>query len=187
MGLLGTLLGFGAGYVTGMKLGDKPVQMVRDKTQEVRARAGGAPIDIRTVREVMSSTLERITPDGTLAEAAKQMSRAGIGDVLVVDATGLLRGIVTDRDIAIRAVAEDRDPRTTPVVDVMSPPVTTSSTVSVMEAMEIMRRHDIRRLPVVEDGQPVGIVSLGDLSRSSEAGQLLADISAAPADSRMTG
>jgi CBS domain-containing protein len=50
----------------------------------------------------------------------------------------------------------------------------------VAEAMQIMRRHDIRRLPVVEDGQPVGIVSLGDLSASSEAGQLLADISASP-------
>jgi CBS domain-containing protein len=103
--------------------------------------------------------------------------------VLVVDATGLLRGIVTDRDIAIRAVAEGLDPRDTPVVDVMSSAVTISATASVAEAMQVMRRHDIRRLPVLEDGQPVGIVSLGDLSASSEAGPLLADISAAPPDS----
>jgi predicted transcriptional regulator len=61
----------------------------------------------------------------------------------------------------------------------MSSAVTISATASVAEAMQIMRRHDIRRLPVVEDGQPVGIVSLGDLSASSEAGQLLADISLA--------
>jgi CBS domain-containing protein len=183
MGFFGTLLGFGAGYVTGMKLGDKPVRMVRKTTQQLRGQAGGASrIDIRTMREVMSSSLETITPDGTLAEAAKQMSRADIGDVLVVDETGLLRGIVTDRDIAIRAVAEGLDPRDTPVVDVMSSAVTISATASVAEAMQIMRRHDIRRLPVLEDGQPVGIVSLGDLSASSEAGPLLADISAAPPD-----
>jgi len=184
MGFFGTLLGFGAGYVTGMKLGDKPVRMVRTTTEQLRGKAGGkSRIDIRTMREVMSSSLETITPDGTLAEAAKQMSRADIGDVLVVDATGLLRGIVTDRDIAIRAVAEGLDPRGTPVVDVMSSAVTISATASVAEAMQIMRRHDIRRLPVLEDGQPVGIVSLGDLSASSEAGPLLADISAAPPDS----
>jgi CBS domain-containing protein len=63
----------------------------------------------------MSPSLETITPEGTLAEAAKQMTRADIGDVLVVDATGLLRGIVTDRDIVIRAVGEGLDPRDTPV------------------------------------------------------------------------
>ena len=184
MGFFGTMLGFGAGYVSGMKFGNKPLQMVRDKTQQGRAGMGGtSSVDVRTVREIMSSSLETISLEGTLAEAAKQMSRADIGDVLVVDATGLLRGIVTDRDIAIRAVAADRDPRKTPAVDVMSPVVTTSPTSSVMEAIEIMRRHDIRRLPVVEDGQPVGIVSIGDLSRSPEAGSLLADISAAPADS----
>lgn len=184
MGFFGTLLGFGAGYLTGMKLGNKPVQMVRNTTDQLRGKAGGtSKVDVRTVREVMSSSLETITPDGTLAEAAKQMSRADIGDVLVVDASGLLRGIVTDRDIAIRAVAEDLDPRKTPAVDVLSPAVTISPTASVAEAMEIMRRHDIRRLPVAEDGQPVGIVSLGDLSKSSEAGPLLADISAAPPDS----
>jgi CBS domain-containing protein len=77
----------------------------------------------------------------------------------VVDATGLLRGIVTDRDIAIRAVAEGLDPRDTPTVDVMSSTVTISATSSVAEAMQIMRRHDIRRLSVMEDGTPVGIVS----------------------------
>ena len=184
MGFFGTLLGFGAGYVTGMKLGDKPVQMVRNRTQRARGMEGGTSrIDVRTVREVMSLSLETIELDGTLAEAAKQMAGADIGDVLVVDASGLLRGIVTDRDIAIRAVAEGRDPRETPVVNVMSSAVTISATASVAEAMQIMRRHDIRRLPVVEDGQPIGFVSLGDLSASPEAGPLLADISAAPPDS----
>jgi CBS domain-containing protein len=183
MGFFGTLLGFGAGYVAGMKLGDKPVRMVRTTTEQLRGKAGGTSrIDIRTMREVMSSSLQTITPDGTLAEAAKQMSRADIGDVLVVDETGLLRGIVTDRDIAVRAVAEGLDPQGTPVVDVMSSAITVSATASVAEAMQLMRRHDIRRLPVLEDGQPVGIVSLGDLSASSEAGPLLADISAAPPD-----
>lgn len=101
-----------------------------------------------------------------------------MSDVLVEDATGLLRGIVTDLDIAISAVAEGLDPRNTLVVDVMSDAVTISGR-SVAEAMQVMRRHAIRRLPALEHGQPIGIVSLGD--PSSVAGPLLADISAGAA------
>lgn len=197
MGLFGTVLAFGAGYAAGMKIGDRPVTMVRTAKEEARARASslastassirsramraGSTIDVRSVREVMSRAPEMVTPETTLAEAAMMMQRGNIGDVLVADDGGQLRGIVTDRDIAIRAVAEGRDPLSTPVREAMTPTVETiSPSASVQEATELMRRHDVRRLPVVEGGMPIGIVSLGDLAMSRQAQSILADISTAP-------
>lgn len=198
MGLFGTLISFGAGYAAGMKFGDKPVNAFRSVKEEARDKAstlaqtasdlrsramgdGGSTIDVRTVREVMSAAPETVTPETTLADAAKVMDRVDIGDVLIVDGTGQLRGIVTDRDIAIRAVAEGRDPNTTTVEEIMTPTVeTVSSSATVREAIETMRRHDIRRLPVVDGGSPIGIVSLGDLSMSPGSQSVLADLSTAP-------
>lgn len=198
MGLFGTLISFGAGYAAGMKFGDKPVNAFRSVKEEARDKAstlaqtasdlrskamgdGGSTIDLRTVREVMSTAPETVTPETTLADAAKVMDRVDIGDVLIVDGTGQLRGIVTDRDIAIRAVAEGRDPNTTPVEEIMTPTVETiSSSATVREAIETMRRHDIRRLPVVDGGSPIGVVSLGDLAMSPGSQSVLADLSTAP-------
>lgn len=198
MGLFGTLISFGAGYAAGMKFGDKPVNAFRSVKEEARDKAstlaqtandlrskamgdGGSTIDLRTVREVMSAAPETVTPETTLADAAKVMDRVDIGDVLIVDGIGQLRGIVTDRDIAIRAVAEGRDPNTTPVEEIMTPTVETiSSSATVREAIETMRRHDIRRLPVVDGGSPIGVVSLGDLAMSPGSQSVLADLSTAP-------
>jgi len=198
MGLFGTLISFGAGYAAGMKFGDKPVNAFRSVKEEARDKAstlahtasdlrsramgeGGSTIDVRTVREVMSATLETVTPDTSLTDAAKVMDRADIGDVLIVDGTDQLRGIVTDRDIAIRAVAEGRDPNTTTVEEIMTPTVETiSSSATVRETIETMRRHDIRRLPVVDGGSPIGVVSLGDLAMSPGSQSVLADLSTAP-------
>ena len=198
MGLFGTLISFGAGYAAGMKFGDKPVNAIRNVKEEARDKAstlaqtasdlrsramgdGGSTIDVRTVREVMSAAPETVTPDTSLADAAKVMDRADIGDVLIVDGTDQLRGIVTDRDIAIRAVAEGRDPNTTTVEEIMTPTVETiSSSATVREAIETMRRHDIRRLPVVDGGSPIGVVSLGDLAMSPGSRSVLADLSTAP-------
>jgi CBS domain-containing protein len=198
MGLFGTLISFGAGYAAGMKFGDKPVNAFRNVKEEardkvstlaqtasdLRSRAmgeGGSTIDVRTVREVMSAAPETVTPDTSLADAAKVMDRADIGDVLIVDGTDQLRGIVTDRDIAIRAVAEGRDPNTSTVEEIMTPTVETiSSSATVREAIETMRRHDIRRLPVVDGGSPIGVVSLGDLAMSPGSRSVLADLSTAP-------
>lgn len=197
MGLFGTLISFGAGYAAGMKFGDKPVNAIRNAKEDARQKAstlaqtasglrsramgGGSTIDVRTVREVMSATPETVTPETSLADAAKVMERADIGDVLIVDGTGQLRGIVTDRDIAIRAVAEGRDPNTTAVEEIMTPTVETiSSSATVREAIETMRLHDIRRLPVVDGGSPIGVVSLGDLAMSPGSQSVLADLSTAP-------
>jgi CBS domain-containing protein len=198
MGLFGTLISFGAGYAAGMRFGDKPVNAIRSAKEEAREKAStlaqsasslrsramgdsGGTIDVRTVREVMSASPETVTPETTLADAARVMERADIGDVLIVDGTGQLRGIVTDRDIAIRAVALGRDPNTTTVNEIMTPTVeTVSSSATVREAIETMRRHDIRRLPVVDGGSPIGVVSLGDLATSPGSRSVLADLSAAP-------
>lgn len=198
MGLFGTIAAFAGGYVAGMKMGDRPIVAARSMMSEARARAsslaasagslgsraaGGATVDLRTVREVMSAPPETVRPDTPLRDAAKAMQRGDIGDVLVVNEVGELRGILTDRDLAIRAVAEHRDPATAEVGEIMSPIVATlPPAATVHEALDLMRRHDVRRLPVVEDGRPVGIVSLGDLSPSSRAGAALEDISTAPAN-----
>jgi CBS domain-containing protein len=183
MGFFGTVLAFGAGYATGMKLGDRPVEKLRETTQQMRSRTGAMePVDVRPVTEVMSSGVETVGGDTTLVDAAQRMDRANIGDVLVVDAKGMLRGIVTDRDIAIRVVAEGQDPRNKRVGDVMTPAISVGSEAPVQEAMELMREHDIRRIPVVRDAKPIGVVSLGDVSTSVTSRAVLADISAAPAN-----
>ena len=182
MGLFGTALAFGAGYATGMKLGDKPMEKFRETTQQIRGRTGDASaVDVRSVTEVMSTSVETVEGDTSLVEAAQRMARADIGDVLVVDSGGVLRGIVTDRDIAIRVVAEGQDPRSVQVGEVVSPAVSVGSNATVEEAMGVMRQHDIRRIPVVDaTGRPIGVISLGDLSTSRRARGVLADISAAP-------
>lgn len=182
MGLFGTALAFGAGYATGMKLGDKPMEKLRETTQQMRGRTGDAStVDVRSVTEVMSTSVETVQGDTSLVEAAQRMARADIGDVLVVDSGGVLRGIVTDRDIAIRVVAEGQDPRSVQVGEAISPAVSVGSNATVEEAMGVMRQHDIRRIPVVEaTGRPIGVISLGDLSTSRRARGVLADISAAP-------
>jgi CBS domain-containing protein len=182
MGVFGTVIAFGAGYATGMKLGDKPMEKIRETTQQMRERSGnGRLLDIRPVTEVMSSRVETVPGDTTLVDAAKRMSQADIGDVLVVDTGGSLRGIVTDRDIALRVVAEARDPRNIRVGDVMSTAVSVAPTATIEEATSLMRQRDIRRVPVVDTaGKPIGIVSLGDVSASGKARSVLADISAAP-------
>jgi CBS domain-containing protein len=181
MGLFGTVLAFGAGYATGMKLGDKPMEKLRGTTRQMRDRGGASLVDVRPVTEVMSTSVETVPSDTSLVEATQRMARADIGDVLVVDASGALRGIVTDRDIAIRVVAEGQDPRKIRVGDVMSPAVSVGSSATVEQAMAVMRQHDVRRIPVVDTtGRPIGVISLGDLSTSRKAGGVLADISAAP-------
>ena len=196
MGLLWTLGAFAGGYVAGMKMGDRPIEAAKSKMQEARAKATGAGsaaseairgtmpvVDLRQVRDVMSSPAETVGPDPPIPDAAKVMQRKAMGDVLVADASGELRGIVTDRDLAIRSLAEGRDPATTQIGEIMSPiTVTVAPEATVSKALDLMRGHDVRRLPVVEGGKPVGIVTLGDLSRSGDAGRALADISAAPAN-----
>jgi len=131
----------------------------------------------QTVNEVMTADPRTVDMGAPLAEAAVQMRDADIGAVLAVDG-GEVKGIVTDRDIAVRAVAEGRDPATTPVSEICtSEVVTLTADQSVDDALRLMQEHDVRRLPVVQDGRAAGIVSLGDVSKERDSGETLADIS----------
>ena len=134
------------------------------------------------VRDVMTKDPVALDRTVTAAEAARAMRDSDIGAVIVLD-SGTTCGIVTDRDITVRAVAEGEDPTTVDLASICSKnPSTIGPDASIDEALALMRREDIRRLPVVEGDQPVGIVSLGDVSIERDAGDALADISSAPAN-----
>jgi CBS domain-containing protein len=136
----------------------------------------------RTVEEIMTTNPRTLKVDDTVLEAAQLMRDNDIGDVIVVE-DGQVTGIVTDRDIAVRDVAEGRDPESTPLGDIATTGIhAIEPGASVDDALRMMREHDIRRLPVVKNGRPVGIVSLGDLAVEREPDSTLADISAAAPD-----
>ncbi|MFB7463567.1 CBS domain-containing protein [Streptomyces sp. NPDC056224] len=137
----------------------------------------------RQVHEVMTERPVAVEKQTSLAEAARVMRDAGIGDVLVVD-EGRLRGILTDRDLVIRAIAESRDPSDTTVQSVCTNElVTVRPDDGVDHAVDLMRRHALRRLPVeTEDGVLVGVVTLGDLAVEQDPASALSAISAAEPD-----
>jgi CBS domain-containing protein len=136
----------------------------------------------KTVQDVMTRDPVILPPSASLVDAAKTMREGGIGDVVVGDDDELI-GIVTDRDIVIRALAEDRDPNTTTLVDITSRELTTVSPDDTIEtAVRLIREHAIRRLPVVSGGRVVGIVTLGDLALAQDRASALADVSAAPSN-----
>ena len=132
----------------------------------------------RTVSEVMTVAPATVEAGAPVREAARTMREGDVGAIVVLDG-GDLYGIVTDRDVAIRLVAEDRDPATTTVGDIASrDPTAIESDRPEEDAVALMRERALRRLPVVEGGQPVGILTLGDLSVERDPDSALADISA---------
>jgi CBS domain-containing protein len=134
------------------------------------------------VKEVMTAGPITLDQDASLAEAARVMRDRGIGDVIVVEGDDAA-GIVTDRDIVIRGVAEGADPNKTRLGQVVSGDLTSVAPDDPVErAIELMREKAVRRLPVLEGGKPVGVVSLGDLAIQQDEGSVLADISVAPDD-----
>jgi CBS domain-containing protein len=131
------------------------------------------------VRDVMTANPTTLQEEATVADAAKRMRDDDIGDVLVVREGGLT-SIVTDRDIAVRVVAEDRPPEETALRDIASKDLTTvSPDDSIDDAIRIMRDRALRRIPVVEGSRPVGIVAIGDLAVERDTDSTLADISGA--------
>lgn len=132
------------------------------------------------VRDVMTKNPTMLDARTPLIDAARAMREGDYGDVLV-SSDGELCGIVTDRDIVVRGLAEISDISSAELGDVCSRELTTvSPTTDVTEAARTMRERAVRRLPVVENGQPVGIVSIGDLAVERDPDSALADISAAP-------
>lgn len=125
-------------------------------------------------------TTRLVTMDGndTLTAAAQEMRDQAIGDVVVTDGDNVV-GIVTDRDITVRAVAESMDPNSTKLNQIISRDVVTiSQHDDAVAAADLMRTYAVRRLPVVDDGRLVGVISMGDLAVEREPHSVLADISA---------
>jgi CBS domain-containing protein len=156
-----------------------------ETTGQDPAAAGGRPktggqVMKHSIRNVMTPNPTCLAKEATLLEAARAMRDGGIGDVIVLDGE-TVSGILTDRDIVVRAVAEGRDPARTRISEVCSRELTTLSPGDTTEsAVRIMREKAIRRIPVVEKGKPVGIVSIGDLAVERDPESVLGAISAAP-------
>lgn len=134
------------------------------------------------VREVMNPGAVTVEPDSPASLAARLLSRNNIGALPVKEEDGTLVGVVTDRDIVLRCVAARSNPERTPVRDIMSgSPAVISPEADCRSAAKLMARQQVRRLPVVDRGRLVGMLSLGDLARCGlfdmEAAQTLCDIS----------
>ncbi len=133
---------------------------------------------VQSVKDVMTTDLVSCDASTPLADAATLMRDRDIGDVLVTDGN-TLRGIVTDRDIVVRCLAEGGDLSRATLADACSADLTTvEPDTGVDEAAKVMRDRAIRRLPVVEGGKAVGIVSIGDLAVTGDPKSALAGISA---------
>lgn len=110
-----------------------------------------------------SQNIFTVGPECTVRAAAQVMRDRNIAAIMIVQ-DGRLAGIMTERDIAARVVAQGREPDTTSVADVMTPdPDTLEAHDRPAEALRLMREHNYRHLPVVADGRPVGMVSIRDL------------------------
>ena len=129
------------------------------------------------VRDVMTPGPIGVDYDQSVGEAARAMRDWGVGAILVVS-DGSLYGLVTDRDLVVRAVAEERG-ADEPVGPLSSANlIGVDADADVHEAMRLMRQHGVRRLPVLENGQVAGIVSLGDLAMQDEPDLAFAQLSA---------
>jgi CBS domain-containing protein len=134
-----------------------------------------------TVREIMIPNPVCLSSDATIVDAAREMKMNDIGDVIVKDDTKIC-GIVTDRDIVVRAVAEGSLEDKTLGEICSGQLVSVSPSQPIDEAIKLMREHAVRRLPVVENDRVIGIVSLGDLAIERDQKSCLGEISRAPAN-----
>jgi CBS domain-containing protein len=170
-----------------------------DRSTNVRARAGPPRYRRRTrlarpdpqsfqggmdvaqqIQDIMTKQVHTVRTDASVLEVARIMRDRRIGDVLVTDEDGSLCGIITDRDIVVRAVAAGMSLDQTKVSEICTEDlVQVDANASIEEIIAIMREHAIRRVPVVHGDKPIGIVSIGDLARARDPNSALADISAA--------
>jgi CBS domain-containing protein len=133
----------------------------------------------QTVRDVMTGNVVTLPRTAPLRDAARRMKENDIGDVIVMN-DGTMCGVVTDRDIVVRAIAEGKDPDSAKLEEICSHDVVTVSPDDPVDrAVQLMRQRAIRRLPVVEGDQPIGVISIGDLAIELDEQSGLADISAA--------
>lgn len=135
-----------------------------------------------TVQEIMTPFPTTLAPDDSVYKAAQIMRDEDVGAIPVVDEGGSLVGIVTDRDIVVGSIAQGHD-SDSPVAECMTAnPDTIPHDITVEQATQQMAKHQVRRLPVVQSGRLVGILSLGDIASSAapeqEKATTLEDVSA---------
>jgi CBS domain-containing protein len=135
------------------------------------------------VRELMAEPVVTVMADATLTDAARLMRDADIGDVVVVHKNKPI-GVLTDRDIVVRGIADNRTPGTVTAGEICSTDlVSVEQDAEIAEAIALMRRAAVRRLPVTERGELVGLLSLGELAIERDETSVLADISSAEPNS----
>ncbi|HYY32467.1 MAG TPA: CBS domain-containing protein [Gaiellaceae bacterium] len=134
----------------------------------------------KSITEVMTTNVRACEPNATVAEAAKLMAKEDVGPIPVVE-EGRLVGLITDRDIVVRVVANDKDPKTTTVGQIASSDlVTVSPQENLDDALTLMAERQVRRLPVVEGDRLVGIVAQADIARigkDKKTGEVVEEIS----------
>ncbi|HEX6008844.1 MAG TPA: CBS domain-containing protein [Actinomycetota bacterium] len=137
------------------------------------------------VRHIMTEAPKTLSPDRTIADAAGLMEQYDVGVIPLADEDGKLVGLVTDRDLVLRIIAKQQDPREMKLGDVATRNViTTTPDTNVSDARDLMAENKIRRLPVVKEGKLVGIVALGDIAVADASkravGETLNDVSESP-------
>lgn len=138
---------------------------------------------MRKMRDIMSPAPICMAPGESVFAAARAMKQYGIGTVLVLT-DGKLSGLVTDRDITVRVLAENRDPLTTRIGDICSSePAVLGPDDDLEQATRLVRERAVRRIPVLADGIPVGVVSIGDLALDEDATSAMSGVSSAPPNS----
>jgi CBS domain-containing protein len=137
-----------------------------------------------TAREIMHVDVQGVRPGDTLAVAAATMRDLHVGSLPVINADGGLRGIITDRDIVVRCVAEGRDPQTTTAQElVKTAPIWVDADDDVSVVLESMEQNKIRRVPVIEDDRLVGIISEANIATNlgtREVGEFATAVYSAP-------
>ena len=134
----------------------------------------------KSITEVMTTNVRACEPNATVTDAAKLMAKEDVGPIPVVE-EGRLVGLITDRDIVVRVVANDKDPKTTTVGQIASSDlVTVSPQENLDDALTLMAERQVRRLPVVEGDRLVGIVAQADIARigkDKKTGEVVEEIS----------
>ncbi len=132
------------------------------------------------VKDLMSTSIVCVQPETSIAQVAKQMRQADVGSIPVCDDKGHILGIITDRDIVVRALSEDEGPKTAKEIMTQNP-ISVSPNMNTHQATMTMAKHQVRRLPVVENNKLTGMLSLSDIARKNiyvdEAGDALSAIS----------
>ena len=123
----------------------------------------------KTAREIMSGDALRVGENDSIVDAAKQLAELGVGAMPICGEDNRLKGMLTDRDIVVKVLAQGKDPESTKAGELgEGKPVTIGADDSVEEALDTMKEHQVRRLPVIDGHDLIGIVSQADVARNLE-------------------